>query len=372
MKNPFNHTSIVRDKAFCNRGKELKDLLKSIKASRNVLLYSHRRYGKTSLILKVFKQARKSRPKIDTMHIDLYGTLSERDFVSAVLAGLHQVESRMEKLAQMIKNALKNVKLGWNFDPITGTPSSVSLSIDGGYDHAILDNVMQLLKQLSEKRQLAVALDEFQEIALYRQDGFEKRLRRHIQMHQNISYIFCGSQQHILTEIFHNENRAFYKLATGYRIHKIQATHYVPWLQRLMKSKPLKLSVANAKDLISRCDNHPMYIQLMASILWEDANGEITVEDLEKAERNTLRASYLEFLNLWESLTINQRKSLKLLINTGGRGVFNASALQAVDLKSASQVSEALKVLIRRDIVRKNSIYHIQDLIFQKWIERLF
>jgi hypothetical protein len=52
------------------------------------------------------------------------------------------------------------------------------LSIDGGYDQAILDNVMQLLKQLSEKRQLAVALDEFQEIALYRQDGFEKRLHR--------------------------------------------------------------------------------------------------------------------------------------------------------------------------------------------------
>lgn len=138
-----------------------------------------------------------------------------------------------------------------------------------------------------------------------------------------------------------------------------------------MKSKTLKLSPAKAKDLISRCDNHPMYIQLMASILWEDANGEITAEDLERAERDMLRASSLEFLNLWESLTINQRKSLKLLINTSGRGVYNAAALQAVDLKSASQVSEALKVLVRRDIVRKNTTYHIQDLIFQKWFARL-
>ncbi|MGD9216791.1 MAG: hypothetical protein PVJ84_18405 [Desulfobacteraceae bacterium] len=174
-----------------------------------------------------------------------------------------------------------------------------------------------------------------------------------------------------MTEIFHNENRAFYKLATGYRVQKIQSAHYAPWLQRLMKSKTLKLSPAKAKDLISRCDNHPMYIQLMASILWEDANGEITAEDLERAERDMLRASSLEFLNLWESLTINQRKSLKLLINTSGRGVYNAAALQAVDLKSASQVSEALKVLVRRDIVRKNTTYHIQDLIFQKWFARL-
>ena len=55
-----------------------------------------------------------------------------------------------------------------------------------------------------------VVFDEFQEIAGYKQEGFEKRLRAIIQQHENISYFFCGSQRHILTEIFINKNRAFH------------------------------------------------------------------------------------------------------------------------------------------------------------------
>jgi len=58
MNNPFQPTGIVKDPAFCNREKEQRELEKYIESAQNVLLYSHRRYGKTSLIFKVFSGLR--------------------------------------------------------------------------------------------------------------------------------------------------------------------------------------------------------------------------------------------------------------------------------------------------------------------------
>jgi AAA+ ATPase superfamily predicted ATPase len=54
MENPFKFSGIVEEPAFCNRQNEQKELIQYIENSQNVLLYSHRRYGKSSLILKMF------------------------------------------------------------------------------------------------------------------------------------------------------------------------------------------------------------------------------------------------------------------------------------------------------------------------------
>ena len=110
MENPFSYTGIVRGDAFCNRQTEQTDLLKFIKGSQNVLLYSHRRYGKSSLIYKLFNRLQRQRPKIDTLYVELYGTLSEKDFVSAILASLNQIESKLEKLVKLVRSAIRSVK----------------------------------------------------------------------------------------------------------------------------------------------------------------------------------------------------------------------------------------------------------------------
>lgn len=170
MNNPFNYTGIVRGDAFCDRQSEQKELLTFIKASQNVLLYSHRRYGKSSLIYKLFNRLERQRPKIDMLYIELYGTLSEKDFVSAILASLNQYESKLEKLAKLVRSALRTVQLQLSVDPITGLPG-VSVAFDSGYNEAMLSNVLGLLGRLSERRKLMVVFDEFQEIANYKQDG---------------------------------------------------------------------------------------------------------------------------------------------------------------------------------------------------------
>ena len=368
MENPFSYTGIVRGDAFCNRQTEQTELLKFIKGSQNVLLYSHRRYGKSSLIYKLFNRLERQRPKIDTLYVELYGTLSEKDFVSAILASLNQIESKLEKLVKLVRSAIRSVKLGMSIDPITGSPG-FSVSFDSGYNEAMLSNILGLLGRLSEKRKLMVVFDEFQEIAGYKKEGFEKRLRAIIQQHGNISYFFCGSQRHILTEVFTNKNRAFYKLAQSYPLAKIQTDHYVPWARELFLKGGHKIEAELVEEIVARCDNHPMYVQQFLFYLWEEKVTEFSIDTVDEIELKILRSSQNEFLNLWDSLTLNQKKTLKLILLTGGKEMFYANALQAVDLNAGSQVTRSLEKLLGDDIVLKNDEYKIQDVMFMKWIQ---
>jgi hypothetical protein len=294
--------------------------------------------------------------------------LSEKDFVSAILASLNQIESKLEKLVKLVRSAIRSVKLAMSIDPITGSPG-VSVSFDSGYNEAMLSNVLGLLGSFSEKRKLMVVFDEFQEIAGYKQEGFEKRLRAIIQQHENISYFFCGSQRHILTEIFTNKNRAFYKLAQSYPLAKIQTDQYVPWAQKLFLKTGSKIEAQLLEEIVARCENHPMYVQQFFFFLWEEKVRELSIDTVDEIERRILQSSQNEFLNLWDSLTLNQKKTLKLIILTGGREMFYANALQAVDLNAGSQVTRSLEKLVGDDIVLKNNDYKIQDVMFKKWMQ---
>ncbi|RLC06949.1 MAG: hypothetical protein DRH90_01875 [Deltaproteobacteria bacterium] len=369
MENPFSYTGIVKGKAFCNRETEQTELLGFIRGSQNILLYSHRRYGKSSLIFKLFERLDRQRPKFGTLYVELYGTLSEKDFVAAILTSLSQIESRLEKLAQLVRGAIQSVKFGLSIDPISNSPG-ISISFDSSYDEAVLSNALGLLGSFSKSRKLLVVFDEFQEIANYKQAGFEKRLRAIIQQHDNISYIFCGSKRHILNEIFSNQNRAFYKLAQSYPLSKIETSQYVSWAKNLFGKSGRKIGAEFIEEIVLRCENHPMYVQQFLFYLWEQKNTTISRETVDEIELKVLQTSQNEYLNLWDSLTLNQKKTLKLIILTGGKDIFYASALQSADLKAGSQVTRSLEKLVGSDIVLKNNYYKIQDVMFKNWIHK--
>lgn len=46
MKNPFEYGGVVGGNAFCNREKEVTDLLRAIENNEKLLVFSERRYRK--------------------------------------------------------------------------------------------------------------------------------------------------------------------------------------------------------------------------------------------------------------------------------------------------------------------------------------
>jgi AAA+ ATPase superfamily predicted ATPase len=200
MKNPFIYSGIVEGESFCNRKKELKDLVTFSETSQNVMIFSHRRFGKTSLIKKLIKELGKSKPPIKTFYIDLYGTLTEKDFITCVLRSFSQVESKIEKLAAILKKLFTYTRPKISFDPESGK-IDITPSYDPEDRPLVFNEALESLAKYSEKSKAVVVFDEFQEIAAYNDKTIEKRLRKVIQFHNHISYIFMGSQRHILDQM---------------------------------------------------------------------------------------------------------------------------------------------------------------------------
>ena len=370
MENPFAYSNYVIGESFCNRKKELSELLGYIKGSQNVLLYSHRRYGKSSLIRQVFSEIEEKNLNIGAMHVELYGTISEKDFITRTFQGLNQLESNFERLLKSVSKAIKNIKLNLSIDSVTGD-TSVSPSFEAVNEKIVLEELMNILSKYSQGRKLAIAFDEFQEVANYTEDGFEKSLRSFIQQHSNICYIFSGSQQHLITEMFNSNNRAFYKLADSFPLAKIETKYYIPWIQNLFSRKNVHLSAELIEEIVARFENHPMYIQNFLFHLWEEpGKKEFSPEIINKVENAIIERRSLEHAVLWETLSINQKKTLKLILLNNGSNLYNADSLKSVNLKSGSLVTKALSSLIKKEIVVKDGRYVIQDIVFKKWLQK--
>ncbi|MCD4743063.1 MAG: ATP-binding protein [Desulfobacteraceae bacterium] len=369
MENPFNYSNVVTGSSFCNRKKEQADLLEFIKASQNVLLYSHRRTGKSSLIKQIFLNIKQQAPEIGTLYVDLYGTTSEKEFITRVFRQLNALESNTDKLLNLLKNSIDKLSFQLSIDPASNSPT-ITPTFKATEESLILKNLMALLEKLSKKRKIVIVFDEFQEVVKYTNaDSFEKLLRSYIQQHSNICYIFSGSQQHLLTAMFLSQNRAFYQQAASYPLKLIETKHYIPWMKNLFNGGNIAIQKGKLIQIVKHFENHPMYIQLFCFFLWQELK-QTSWNDkiISKIEISMIEQKHLEYQTLWDNLSINQKKTLKLVLINDGKNLFAAEALTMVNIKTASIVTRCLKSLSDKEIIVKNGQYVIEDLFLKKWL----
>ena len=364
MENPFSYSDYVTGAAFCDRATEQKDLIYYAQNSQNVLVYSHRRMGKTSLVHQVIRRLKNAKPKVSSVYIDLYGTLDENDFIDAILTGLTQIESKLDRILKQ----MAGLKVSGSIDPMTNLPT-LSASIKPREKPEYLEKALNLLASYSTKQKLLVVFDEFQEVAKYSEEGFEKRLRKVIQGHRNISYIFLGSQKHILIEMFDSAKRAFYKMARSYPLQNIEIRHYADWAQKLFKKKNVNVAKGIITDIVERCDYQPVYIQQFLFDLWRSTT--VSLDVLDEIEKSIITSQKNQFIVLWNLLTQNQKKALRLLAETGGESIYAAEQLQRVGFNSGSVLQRALMSLVEKEILSQNGMLQFQDAMLKKWVQSI-
>ncbi len=305
MNNPFTYSKIVTGPSFCNRKREQEELFEFIRTSQNLLLYSHRRTGKSSLIKQVFLNMKQQAPEIGALYIDLYGTTSEKEFMARIFQQLNVLETNTDKLLKLLKNSIDKLSFQFGIDPNTNTPT-ITPTFNPANETLVLKNLMELLDTVSAKRKIVIALDEFQEVAKYTNaDTLEKQLRSYIQQHTNICYIFSGSQQHILTAMFQSQDRAFYQQAASYPLQQIETKHYIPWMENLFDKGNFSIGKPDLENIVARFHNHPMYIQLFCFFLWRELRRELqhspwTVELINTIEQYMIEQKHIEYQTLWE------------------------------------------------------------------------
>lgn len=374
MKNPFVYGKEVSGDNFCNRKKEKNELYRDIINGQNVIIFSQRRLGKTSLINEVFNECR--RKGIITIYVDLYPMLSEEDFIRIY------AKSIAETIWGRIKKKLKEItqffhKVRPTFTVNQSGEISYSFDVDRKSIIPSIEDVLNGVKRYADKKKkkVTVCFDEFQQIGQLRTDKLEKIMRSSFQKHTNIAYVFMGSKKHLITDMFNNPNRPFYRSAKSFPLEKIDKSELSLFIQNKFKTTGKIVSDDLIEEIISICELHPYYVQYLCHIIWERAIDRKIVkqEYLHEGLKLLLKREASTYEATWDLLTVKQRQVLVALSNvTSNDKLFSSEFLEKHNLGSASTLQRTLRSLIDKDLIdRAGAIYTIIDVFFKKWILQL-
>ena len=356
MKNPFKFGTIVSDDYFTNRQVEYERLSQIIASSNHIILIAPRRFGKTSLVSKVVANA--NRP---VLWLDLQLLTNMGDFATQLLKQLFK-KYPFEKLKFMISN-FRIVPL-LSIDPVT---NNVEIGFQPRVDSFVhLEDVLNLIEKLGEeKTRPIVVFDEFQELRLL-DKSLEKRLRSVIQFHKNINYVFMGSAESMMKQIFENKKSPFYHFGQLFTLNKIPYSNFFGFLQSRFASITDK-SIEITEKILEFSHCHPYYTQQLAFHIWSALERENYSENIvNETVDNIVLLHDNDFERLWSNFNSTDKRVLIELafeqINLLSTPVLYKSTT------ASSTVFSALKRLTEKGILIKTEKYEIDDPFFRNWI----
>lgn len=367
--NPFLVTGYHSPEYFCDRRQETETMIQALYNGRNVTLIAPRRMGKTGLVKHVFYKLREQEPDIVTFYMDIYSTQSLGDFIR-LFAGtvLGKLDSVPQKALGRVGKFIKSCRPVFTFDELTGQPK-VTIDIVPSSEEATLREIFDYLRS-SEKR-CYIAIDEFQQIAEYPEKGAEALLRSYIQFVPNINFIFAGSKQHIMQQMFHSAKRPFYQSTQTQVIDRIARDEYYRFAADFFTRQGRKLAEETFGYLYDAFDGHTWYIQTLLNRLYGYAgNPDIGMVDYAIGE--VVAESTYTYENLLAAYPASNIRLLKAIAKTGCvREINSGDFITEYRLRAASSVNSALKRLIDREMVYKTADgYIVYDRFMAIWLRQ--
>jgi uncharacterized protein len=351
---------IAKGDAFINRAEERHYLINRIKANKHTILMAPRRYGKTSLVIKIAEEMR-----IPYCTIDLLAAFSEEyvrdqivDKISRLVFDiLPSVNKAKEKVINIFKKLKPEISIG-----VFGQKLTFNLS------SSPLKDITELLLKLDEtaqyfKRGAVVFIDEFQQISkLKNYHSIEAAIRHAMERSDKIAYVFSGSNRSLLEQMFGDQGRPLYRLCQTVQLERIKKADYMDHLQKLAKTRWKASMAINAiEHIFDNTELHPFYMNILCQNVWREnqmpsAN---TIDSIwhnyVKTQRNIISHDIME-------LSSNQRKILIALSKCSVKKIQSTEFTAPLKI-SASSTQQAIEILASKDLIYQTNdgFYRILD-----------
>lgn len=362
----------VLGKDLAGRDKEKKRVKQLLKSGQSVVLYGPRRIGKTSIGLTVLDELKAE--GLFTGHADI--------FESATLSIFSQriVETTLanKKLAQTIQFLKKGLSAAISQIEIKQVVNEfewiLKFAESDVKDDELLSSALDFPEQFSKKYNINMVMfiDEIGDIDKFNGGDFVKLMRSKLQLHANVTYLFAGSHESVMENIFIKSSGPFYRFAQLSAIDTIEKEAFKLFLKRKFRKAGFVIEEPVFRDLLEITGGHPYYTQLLCRELLFYALSQRKSIDKRAVGYAFEEAMHLEglyFSKLWEELGKNsaQINILQALVN-------NKTSLYHKDIKAKVNVARTLNQLMKRGILKKSEkgLYEFTDPLFRKFIERKF
>jgi len=372
--NPFQYGVVIDDSSFCNRKDEIAYLKTQIQNGYSTWLFSPRRFGKTSLVEKVFRELKET----NCVYVDLYNIKSKDDFCrkySKIIAReLFNWQDDIKVLTKKLSNAFNNLSPTVSFDEL-GNPG-FSLNIHKIDKQEEIETILEVPNEISirSKKRICIAFDEFQEIR--RIDPFMLHwMRSSFQRHKDISYIFLGSKQSLMENIFTANTSPFYEFAPKMNLSVISREELFLFIKQKFYTNELLLNDDTINSILDRSECQPHFTQYFASVVFDLINAGYKQENEEFSGlwiEKIIRSQSDVFQDIFDQLTNSQRLALQAIAEQNGAAIFSESIRMQYNLPVSSSLTEVLRALQKKGLIYKTTNqYKITNPVFKAWLLKL-
>lgn len=289
------------------------------------------------------------------LYVDVGQVLSVTDLASLLLQGFFSLFPR-ERFRDLVAGLR-----AWPTITFDIETNAFDVSFPAGANpDAVLEDVLSILeKKCDPERRLVVILDEFQEF-LSLGAGLDGKLRAILQLQECVNYVFVGSRESAMTELFENMRSPFFHFGLMMRIAELPreevvrrlAEHWAPATKEKAKELAEKiLAVTNAR---------PLYTRRLSEAV-EEALRRKADDPAAYALDLLLSRHDLDYERRWRSFNLTNRKVLE--------AVSRGAPLHTVTERE-SMVYTAAGRLVKDGVLIRTSRYEIEDPFFALWIRR--
>ena len=371
MQSPFLFGRTVSTAEFTNRNKEMQRLNDNFTNQVNTILISPRRWGKSSLVKKVALSLHGRQTK--TVMIDMMGIRNEEGFYKAlanatIKATAGKVEEWIANSKQFLKNLTPKISIG--SDPLH--------DMDISFEWKSLEKNYQEILNLPEKIALAknlkiiVCLDEFQNLANFDEpELFQKRLRSEWQHHTHVCYCLYGSRQHMMTELFTKQSKAFYKFGEVIFLPKIKREEWIKYIIRQFEATKKKISPQLAEEIAATVKDHSYYVQQLSHLVWIKAEKSATQKIVADATEDLLEQNALLYTRDTENLSTPQFNFLKALADGITKNFSSKEIIHRYELGTSANVLKIKKALVQKELIDDSgTTIEFLDPAYEKWFHK--
>lgn len=374
MPNPFLIETLRPDSPFCDREEEIQRLVSFAESGTNIVVFSPRRCGKTSLALRV--QAMLSEKGYVTIYCQFFGVDSVSDAASrmarSILGAIHARESLLEKGKRFLKyfSSFRPVfKPSQDGVSITVEPSSFEKPAE------LLERILEELGEFASKSGYGVnvVLDEFQEITRLKESAQIEGIMRGKIQGQKASYFFLGSRRGILLAMFSDRKRPFFQSAMLLELPPLPHEDIIPFLGGLFSREGKDCPEQVCGDISFKVGQHPYYVQRLAREVYDQGKEKISREDVDQALENVIDSERYAFEAVVSQLTTQQVRVIRTLAGFPAKEMLSGEFISKCALPSSS-VQFARDRLKTEDLIeqeKKTGIWRVVDPVFAMWLNKL-
>jgi hypothetical protein len=267
---------IATGRAHCNRDTERTLLKAKIIDGTHAWLWARRRMGKTSLIEQTLNELAKQRPPIPSIVIDLNIVYDAESLAQRLRSGVAELAMSFvpkgQKTPAMLLKAFKKLDVSFS---LKAGPATLQIQKPAD-EMAGISDLLEGLDRAARayKKRAVVVLDEFQQVQGLHfgntKTTVEGAIKHAVERSKNVSYIFCGSQRHLLAQMFEQRDRSLVRHCEKIELKRISRVDYERYIGRAARNKwkkPLgKDVIDHILDLTYR---HPYYVNALCRRLWQ-------------------------------------------------------------------------------------------------------